>query len=252
MIGRWKPRPDQWFGDQILGDRESQQDAYATCQTGMGIGLVLADGMGGHRGGSEAAQSAVSASVAALEAGDSLEAALHAANEVIAERRNSHDVSYAGMGTTLVIAKLEDNAIEWISVGDSPLWLLRNGALMRLNRDHSLAPVLDFMAQNGEISEEEAAYDPRRNQLRSALSGREIALIDHSEAPVPLKSGDHVLLASDGLLGLPDHEIVATLQSNDGPAAICAQLLGQLRETVPSGLDNSTAIVYTERKRGWL
>ena len=257
MIRRWKLKLGQWAGDQILGDRETQQDDYAaqevtTIDGERALLMVLADGMGGHKGGSEAADTAISGVLRSIENVDTLSDALIEANDEITSLKNIHDASYTDMGCTLVIALVTARGVEWVSVGDSPLWLVRNGSLIRLNRDHSMAPVLKYMAQNGEISEEDAAEDPRRNQLRSALTGGEIKLIDESEAPVPLKPGDHLLLASDGLMGLEDQEIAESVKRAGTPAAICAQLLHNLRQTVSAGLDNSSLLVYKEGKRGWL
>ena len=264
MIGRWKLKPDQWAGEQIIGDRDTQQDAFhtETIETQDGkplLALILADGMGGHKGGMEAAVNAVSAAMHSLreapieDSNARLLEALEAANFAVRTAKLSKDESFSTMGCTLVILLLSSKGAEWVSVGDSPLWLMRNGSLLRLNRDHSMAPVLEFMVQNGEITEEDAADDPRRHMLRSALMGKEeISLIDESEAPVPLNPGDSLVLASDGLLGLTENEIVSTLQSSDDAAAICAQLLHMVRNAVPAGLDNSSVVVYTERKRGWL
>ena len=94
------------------------------------------------------------------------------------------------MGCTLIGAAFGPEGLDWISVGDSPLYLVRKGKIVRLNEDHSLAPEIDRMAEMGRMSEEQAKAHPRRHVLRSALIGAEIDLIDWSKAPVALEVGE--------------------------------------------------------------
>src|SRR5262249_52790667 len=142
-----------------------------------------------------------------------------AANAAIAEER-ARDPSLNGMGSTLVIAAIDSRGVHWVSVGDSPLWLWRRGDLQRLNRGHSMGPVLDQMAERGEITRDAAAADPTRGRLRSALTGGELALVDLSAEPARLDKGDSILLASDGLLGLGPRAFAKRLRSGKAPKDI--------------------------------
>src|SRR5688500_4847696 len=103
------------------------------------------------------------------------------------------------MGCTLVAAAFLDSGLVWVSGGDSPPLRLREGELMQLNADHSMAPLIAMRVDAGEMSEEEAARHPQRNALRSALIGEPIPHTDVRETPVRLKAGDKFVLASDGL-----------------------------------------------------
>lgn len=180
----------------ILGDREEQQDAYGVkVQPDGSCLVVLADGMGGHAAGRVASHLAVDAFIATaqqalganLSLADAFDRAIESANAAIA----SDQVAYperSGMGTTLVGAHISIDGIAWISVGDSILLLWRDGALTRLNEDHSLRAVA------------KDASAKAANALVSALTGQEIAMIDHRAAPLSLAPNDLVIFASDGLL----------------------------------------------------
>ena len=125
------------------------------------------------------------------------------ANQAIAAQVEENP-SLSGMGCTLIGTTFSAPGIEWVSVGDSPLFLVRGGEIVLLNEDHSLAPEIDKLAAAGKISWEQAKSDPRRHFLRSALTGTEIDLIDRSHRPLALQTDDVVVLASDGIQTL-DH-----------------------------------------------
>ncbi|MEZ5775281.1 MAG: protein phosphatase 2C domain-containing protein [Hyphomicrobiaceae bacterium] len=210
----------------ITGTRDRQEDAcafafpdaralYFTASgrvTGTGELLaVLADGMGGHVAGAEASRTACATFIESYAQSEGLtrdrfEAALTAANAAIAERI-AHDHNLEGMGSTLVAAAFGDEGLRWVSVGDSPLFLFRQRRLYQLNEDHSLAPVLDRLAAEGEIEAEAARRHPRRHFLRSALTGAEIELVDLRDRLLPLEPDDWVVLASDGIETLSHAEI---------------------------------------------
>ena len=99
-----------------------------------------------------------------------------------------------GMGCTLVGTAFGPAGVEWVSVGDSPMFLVRRGEIFLLNEDHSLAPEIDKLAAAGKMSWEDAQADPRRHFLRSALTGAEIDLIDRSRRAAGAggrRRGDH-------------------------------------------------------------
>ncbi len=108
---------------------------------------VLADGMGGHAGGALASRMVCEKfiSTAALHQGaprERLYAALTAANDAIALKVTDNPL-LQGMGSTVIGTSFGPRGVEWISVGDSPLYLFRRGEVVMLNEDHSLAPELD-------------------------------------------------------------------------------------------------------------
>jgi PPM family protein phosphatase len=213
---------------------------------------VLADGMGGHAGGALASRMAceafldsyMRASTAVAEVPARLALGLEHANTVIAAKVVEKP-ALAGMGTTLVGTVFGPQGLEWISVGDSPLYLFRRGELALLNEDHSLAPALDQLAAQGKITIEQARSDQRRHMLRSAVSGDDLDLIDLSHRPLRLDSGDYVIAASDGIHTLDHSEITRIVQawSPDGPAAIAAALIRRIDDLQEPHQDNTTVVV---------
>ncbi len=112
-----------------------------------------------------------------------------------------------GMASTLVAVVIKKDTIQWISVGDSPLWLYSNGELSRLNADHSMKPILEEHVKLGKLTTEEAATHPDRNMLRSAVVGTYIKYIDQSLDALELSPGDIILSGSDGIETLSEAEI---------------------------------------------
>ena len=205
-------------GAAIIGQRDEQQDCHAwtiLSEDPLHLVAALADGMGGEVGGRVASELAIKAALAGYRetsgaVGDRLHTALASANDTLARRIRS-EPTLGGMGCTLVVLALTPDGMRWISVGDSPLWHVRDGRLRRLNEDHSMRPALAQLVETGRITADEAARDPQRNALRSCVVGAEIDLIDGPSDPVTLAPGDIVILASDGLETLSEEEIATHL-----------------------------------------
>ena len=125
------------------------------------------------------------------------------------------------------------------------LFLLRQGEIVALNEDHSLAPEIDKLAAAGRMTWEDAKADPRRHFLRSALNGADMDLIDRSHRPLALEPGDVVILASDGIhtLSEPDILRVATENAARGPEAIADALLAAVDAAGDIYQDNTTVVV---------
>jgi protein phosphatase len=244
---------------QSIGARKNQEDrvsVFLPCVAHNGkvaappaILAILADGMGGHAAGDVAAELAVSTfQEMSVQHGSPFHtkfvAALDHANRAIAGHVNENP-DKSGMGCTLVAAELSWGEIRWISVGDSLLLHYSNGALTRLNADHSLAPQLDAAAKRGEISFEEAAQSPNRHALLSALNGEPIDLFDCPNSPLPLSPEDWIIFASDGLETMPHGEVCEILQRHETQSAetICQALLSAVADKQNARQDNTSLIV---------
>jgi protein phosphatase len=210
---------------------------------------VLADGMGGHAGGALASSTACKKFLAAYAAslGDvpaRLEEALKLANAAIGECVEENP-ALDGMGCTLIGTVFAAAGVQWVSVGDSPLFLLRGNEIVPLNEDHSLAPEIDKLAAAGRMSWEDAKSDPRRHFLRSALTGADMELIDRSHRPLALEPEDVVILASDGIhtLSEPDILRVATENIARGPEAVADALIAAVEAAGDLYQDNTTVVV---------
>jgi protein phosphatase len=167
---------------------------------------VVADGMGGHAGGAVASQLVVETFVQTVEAGGSLADGLQGANGAVRAGQAGRP-ELAGMGSTLVAVRLQGDEATWISVGDSPLYLVAQGKLERLNADHSMVPQIEALVERGVISAAEAAVHPGRHTLREAVMGEPLSLID--EGSRRLGRGARLLLCSDGVQSLADAEIAS-------------------------------------------
>ena len=191
MAGRW-----QGEGSQHQGARPYQEDSWALTPLGDGsLVAVVADGMGGHAGGAVASKLAVEAFVHALEQGGGLADGLQDANAAVGRYR------------CLVKGDGAGDEVRWISVGDSPFFLVSDGKLERLNADHSMAPQIDAMVERGLLTPDEAERHPARHTLREAVMGDPLTLIDKGSRK--LGPDDRLLLCSDGVQSLSAVEIAA-------------------------------------------
>ena len=245
-------------GGQVLVARADQQDVFRATPFGkQGLVLALADGMGGHAGGAMAADLAVNAGIGSLlgargkDIPADLNAAMVAASEAILAAKQGAPEK-RDMGTTLVLVLALRRQVWWASVGDSPLWQIRGNAMRRLNRDHSMAPVLKELVRSGEITAEEAARDPRRGQLRSALTGAPIQMLDLSDVPASLHPGDDIVLASDGLLTLPAAEIADLVRARESPSEAVQALLDAVSARGEPHQDNTSVLVCHRIRKNWL
>ncbi|WP_369068799.1 Stp1/IreP family PP2C-type Ser/Thr phosphatase [Kineococcus terrestris] len=189
--------------------------------------LVVADGMGGHAGGDVASSLAVG-ELAVLDgeshgsddAADHLHEALEAANEQL-RRRVESEPELAGMGTTVTAVLRAGNRLVLAHIGDSRGYMLRDGRLVQLTRDHSYVQTL---VDEGRITPEEAEHHPQRSMIMRVLTGRA-----DDEADVSVREarpGDRYLLCSDGLSGVVSHDtLTATLAAGDTPEATCERLV---------------------------
>jgi serine/threonine protein phosphatase PrpC len=240
------------------GGRPYQEDALASdFSIGTDIGFaVLADGMGGHAAGDVASKIVVTEvfSELKLQSGDSaaftanlpriLKDAALAANDCVRGHIQSHTET-SGMGATLLAPVFAGTRLYWISIGDSPLLLYRDGVLRQLNEDHSMAPQIDFMVQTGLLSEDVGRNHPDRSCLTSVLGGEDVPRIDCPAEPFDLREGDILIAASDGIQYLSFAEIEDLLKKNlDQPSRrIADALLGRLDAHGDPEQDNASFTV---------
>ena len=227
--------------------RSVNQDRFAEFEDGRGNRLlVVADGMGGHRGGETASRLAVEAIGEVFgRSEESLEKRMRTAIETANQRVHecaSADPDLAGMGTTVVALCLGEGGEAWVAhVGDSRLYLLRDGSLDALTADHSLVAE---MHRQGFLSAEEARVHPRRNELTRSVGVA--AGVEAEVARVAVQPGDRLLLCSDGLCGyLGDGEIREILESERPPSA--ARMLVDHANAI-GGYDNVTVQVVAIRE----
>lgn len=205
--------------------------------------FVVADGMGGHRGGEIASELAVRSVQKFYYSSDEtdrasvLKQALDHANGEIYEKSMT-DSALTGMGTTCTAVLIHGGSAHFAHVGDSRAYVLRGGILDQVTRDHSL---VGEMVRSGMITDEDARHHPKRNVITRSLGIQEEIVTDTPRSPFELDKGDVLLLCSDGLTSLVDDgEISGVLASGEtGPA--CQSLVDLANDR--GGKDNITVIV---------
>lgn len=218
--------------------REANQDGLLAADDV----FVVADGMGGHRGGEVASAIVVEemAKNAAFSSTDELVDVVQQANREVLERAREEPSLY-GMGTTMValvaMTDAEPERLCVVNVGDSRLYVRTGNELLQLTDDHSL---VEGMLRDGWISPEEAMVHPQRNVVTRALGAEEELLVDAWELqPV---TGDRYLLCSDGLTNeLSDAEILGILDGADDPEEAASSLVEAA--CAAGGRDNVTVVV---------
>jgi serine/threonine protein phosphatase PrpC len=236
---------------QWIGRRTHQEDACAVLPLGDGrIVAVVADGLGGHAAGEVASRIVVEAMVAAF-AEDARGSSDEGAGALLLRRgldeavrrladAEAADPRVRGLASTLVAAVAGNGVVEWLSVGDSVLWMWRGGRLVRLNADHSGRARFDALVSAGQLDRRDADVDPRRHLLASAVSSSGPELID--EAALPLAEGDALLLATDGILALGQADIEDVLATRTEPGAWCAALVDRVMALGLEAQDNVTVV----------
>ena len=239
-FGYWEPEDDQQFLRK-------------------GRLAVVADGMGGYEGGQEASRLAVETLVAVYRdfGGDNPQDALVEALQTAHERIRQYSFAHPelrGMGTTCTAVAIvkgvhegapggsDYDALYYVHVGDTRLYLIRDGHITQVTRDHSY---VGRLVESGIISSEEAEKHPQRNILTAALGTNPDLIMDSPGHPEPLRPEDVLLICSDGLWGLVrDAEILDAVENKSAEQA-GRQLIGLARAR--GGPDNITVEILRLR-----
>jgi protein phosphatase len=213
--------------------------------------FVVADGMGGHDGGDIASRIVAEEFARLAGVGYDARRGRHVIDSTLrqCQRRlqqygDTHRGSDGGRwhgGTTAVVALLvqEDDEPRWLlaNLGDSRIYRVSHGELVRVSVDHS---VVQELVDAGEITEAEAAVHPERHIVTRALGGPDRPEPDYFTFPLP--EAERILLCSDGVTGMvPDHELARLVGSfadpRDAAEGVVAAALAA------GGVDNATAVV---------
>ena len=179
--------------------------------------LIVADGMGGHKAGEVASEQAVNAVLESIRQNEStdkisiIEEAITEANKKVLNMATS-DEKFKGMGTTLVVATLEDNVLYVANVGDSRLYLIDDNEIRQITRDHSL---VQEMISLGELDKESARTHTNKNVITRAIGVDKKIVADFFEVDIAEKT--KILLCSDGLSNMvEDNQINEIIESCEG------------------------------------
>ena len=224
--------------------RGNEDNLHADANEFRGL-FIVADGMGGHAAGEVASQMAVDVLTAELagvndltssESEQKLSDALKLANRAVYQR-TTRELEKSGMGSTASALLLSDTHYLIGHVGDSRIYLVRDGDMRQITKDHSL---VQEQVDAGLITAEQARHHPQSNVITCCIgmSGD----IEPDVIAGETKVGDVFLLASDGLTGMvEDRRLFQLLQSRASPERIVNAMISDANNN--GGIDNITAIV---------
>lgn len=225
--------------------RELNEDCFCVhgFDEGEGKGFcVLADGMGGHNAGEVASQNAVKFVAEELqsisgtdEIPRKLNEAIISANEKI-YKMSCENVIHSGMGTTIVIAYIAEDAAYLANVGDSRAYAIRGNEIVQITTDHSMVAEL---LMNGMITEEEARCHPQRNIITRAVGTDSKVKADVFE--YDFSPGDILVMCSDGLSAMLDDKEIYDIVNNENTSKDTVKKLIEAAKDM-GGIDNITVI----------
>ena len=225
--------------------RSGNEDSFfAEADSRRGV-FMVADGMGGHAAGEVASEMAVQIVARALlqiegvtqpDAAERTAQSLRDANRAIYDRMLAEN-DKQGMGTTASVLVLSDGHYLIGQIGDSRVYMLRDGALIQITKDHSY---VQEQVDAGLLTPEQARYHPYSNVITRCVGASENVEPDVYAGEV--RPGDVFLVASDGLTGMvDDRRLQQILLARSGPGRIVDSLIAEANGR--GGLDNITAIV---------
>ena len=232
------------------GGRADNQDYCMTWQHGDGGCSIVADGLGGHRGGKLAARVVGESLLDAWQHGDLsrawLTGAFAQAQEKLRRQQDEHDLH--DMRTTVVMLIRYQNQALWGHVGDSRCYHFRGDAIESITRDHSVPQMLVL---TGEIEWDQIRHHPDRNLLLRTLGGHEPVMPATPPAPLTVQPGDAFLLCSDGFWDhLLEAEMEADLRTADSADAWLEDMVRRLRARATGSFDNFSAIATMTKNIG--
>ncbi|MFC5369306.1 protein phosphatase 2C domain-containing protein [Arcanobacterium bovis] len=228
------------FSDTGLVRKNNQDSGYASPNL-----LVLADGMGGAAAG-DVASSVTVAHLAQIDDVHpiddllpTLRRALAGAHDELIQRA-TEDPQLAGLGTTCISLLRSNNKLAMVHIGDSRAYLLRDGVLTQVTRDHTL---VQYLVDHGEITPEQAENHPKRNVIMRAL-GDNPGDLEFDESVREAVPGDRWLLCSDGLFGVVSKETITQTLIECANIDECGQQLVEL--ALAGGAPDNVTVVLAD------
>ncbi|MCR5250998.1 MAG: Stp1/IreP family PP2C-type Ser/Thr phosphatase [Lachnospiraceae bacterium] len=226
--------------------RKQNQDYVFTSEVPVGSLpdlFIVADGMGGHKAGEYASKCAVETLVAQVNMSRDrgnvrvISRAIREANRRVRMKALSDD-NYFGMGTTLVVASIDEDGLCVANVGDSRLYLISGGEMRQITTDHSL---VEEMVQMGELERKSARTHPDKNIITRAVGVMDEVDVDFFEVE-ELLVGDIILMCSDGLSNMLEDREMQGIVEGEGTLKEKAERL-VAAANMNGGRDNITVIL---------
>lgn len=233
---------------QNIGGRPYQEDSSGVANLSDGVLAVVADGMGGLSNGDKVSQKIVYTMLGfsnTLRQGqmDGVLPQMVKGTADVVNRMLGSDGLYKS-GSTLMAVLVRGDRFHWIAVGDSHIYLFRDGQLIQLNQEHNRGQDLLRRAIAGELTFDEVRADPKKSGLTSFIGMGELKYVEKSLQSIPLQAGDRIVLMTDGVFNaLSDAEIATVLARNpDVKTAAKMMEQGVLAKAAPHQ-DNFTAVI---------
>ncbi len=240
-------------GNQYIGLRENQEDTIAYYQQYDEIFASLSDGIGGLEDGEVA--SALSCKVmlencinADFINQDSLVHYFNQADQTV--RKYVDDNQLMGSGCTLVSVFIKNNEMFFCSVGDSFLYLYRDGELKQLNRRHNYKLYLDELLSSCQINNDDyQANLDKKNVVISYIGKGNLNLLDFNQKEISLKKNDVIILLSDGVFNaINEDELIMIIKKNNNPATINTSIMNLIKMRKIQKQDNVSIISILNEK----
>jgi serine/threonine protein phosphatase PrpC len=231
----------------LQGNRRINQDRFISIEAEGSILLGLADGMGGHPKGEDAAQILIDTCKSFFYRTDKpihsprefLHRLLQKAHENVTAFGLDHDPPIKPR-TTAIVALIQEGMVRWAHAGDSRLYLFRNGKTLHRTVDHSYVQHLE---DHGIITQDALGTHPQRNYVTRCLGGNISSPEITVNRAVRLKDGDNILLCSDGLWSHTDENRMAKLICRNSPLhQVVDNLVNAAAENAAPDSDNVSAI----------
>lgn len=229
--------------------REINEDSYNIISgyPGIPVSFVVADGMGGHNSGEIASKMAVDfisnhilqfpEAFQKDDISEEIKEMVRLANLSVFNKSLENEANQ-GMGTTLVLAIVQNKKLIIGHIGDSRAYLIRNGKLSRITTDHSY---IEELIKSGTLTRKEAENHPKKNIITRALGCSDEVEVDIYTMDIMDK--DIFLLCTDGLTNmLEEEELIKIVENTDDPVEACNKLIDTANNK--GGEDNITAVVF--------
>lgn len=232
-----------------IGRRPDQQDSFIIGpENEKGRLLLAADGMGGLNYGGEVSSLLLSAMMDSFNSRSNEESAPAFLMQMLGDANSKVNAFLEGKengGSTLLAALIRGNALNWLSIGDSRIYLCRNGGMIRLTREHNLGRKLHMLLLNGLMTPDSIEKSHQKRALTSYIGMGELAEVDMNMTSLTLMEGDTVVLMTDGVFGtLTEEEIAACLCGEGDVEAAAHRLHDKVIENQREVQDNFTAVIY--------
>ena len=238
------------FQDSYIGGRKVNQDRLAYSYSKDVLLMVIADGMGGHARGELAAEIAVNTITNRFQQEaargylrkpkEFLESAIHSAHRAIVAFADEHNMLECPR-TTVVACIVQNEKAWWAHVGDSRLYVCREGQLAATTLDHSRVQQL---IDAGVITVEQAAVHPDRNKIYNCVGGVLPPGISHSEG-WDMRVGDSILMSTDGFWAQVNASYIALKLQRENIVTLVPKLMQEAERKAGNESDNLSVIGLT-------